>query len=201
LPHDLEPGNFRYVFEVHARYKRAWQFALADSHAVRQVVGPAQVGIIEHNHEPRSAPELRFELHQQRLNIEFMVERAVDENRGALVALVGQVGKRLVLADRFFARRVDRGKQPPCVVFARQPLDHTVVVSRQSGNFRCEKRVHIFAPTGKFGGSGHLRLLRNSFRCRFGLHLRQLSHPKRCTMFHVWPTFHRASWHRASNIQ
>ena len=103
-------------------------------------------------------------MHQERLDIEIVVKGAIDENRGALVAFVGQVGERLILADGFFAWGVDGGEQMARVIFARQPLDEAVVIAREGRNFGGEKRIHVSAPAGSCGGSsGSGRFLGHGF--------------------------------------
>src|SRR5260370_7583766 len=76
-----------------------------------------------------------------------MIERTVDQNGSAFVALPGEIGKRLVSSDGLLGRRVDRIEQPALVIFARQPLNQAVAVPGESRQLSREKRVYVILPS------------------------------------------------------
>src|SRR5229473_299692 len=95
-----------------------------------------------------------------------MIECTVDQNRGAFVALTSEVGKRFVPSDRLLGRRVHRIEQPALVIFARQPLNQAVVVSRKGGQLPREKSVYIILPSRRRNGDHRSVLFRCSRRRR-----------------------------------
>src|ERR1700682_2267899 len=100
-----------------------------------------------------------------------MIERAVHQNRGALIALAGEVGEQFVSSDCLFDRGVHRCEQPTLVILARQPLNQAVVVPRKGGQLPREKRAYILLPAWR-GNGGRLSLFfTRSRRRRRGLSL------------------------------
>src|SRR5258708_18199985 len=84
-----------------------------------------------------------------------MIERAVDENRGAFIDFAGEVGERFVSSDCLFDRGIHRSEQRAVVIRARQPLNQAVIVFCKRGQLPREKRVYIFLPAWR-GNGGHL---------------------------------------------
>src|SRR5260370_3369425 len=117
-----------------------------------------------------------------------MIERTVDQNRSAFVALPGEIGKRLVSSDGLLGRRVDRIEQPALVIFARQPLNQAVAVPGESRQLSREKRVYVILPSRRRSGHPSFLFGCSRRRCRTGLCVNSRSYgrsPIPCQT--IWP--------------
>jgi hypothetical protein len=101
----MSPTNFKSadpgeIFQINAPQKSGRHLTFSNSEAIRQLIQPSEVRIVENQEYAGGPRKLRLQLRQEALYVEVMIQRSINENSGTLL-LAGQAGEILAFANNF----------------------------------------------------------------------------------------------------
>src|SRR6185436_21068495 len=91
--------------------ERRRQLTGAQAEPLREPVEPCEVRVVEDGDETRGAAEARPDRREQALDVGGVIERAVEQDRGAPVAFTREIGQRLAGGEQRLARALDEAEE------------------------------------------------------------------------------------------